>query len=79
MIFCRLLHVYFIKGYLFFFNYSTESSYRNLDFENDMFPLVQPGSLESVEYVQMMGDVLRMKKNLCLCRNFSKLKKDAKM
>ncbi|CAH1961810.1 unnamed protein product [Acanthoscelides obtectus] len=54
------------------------SAYYNEDFENDVFPIRSQKSVSPLEYVQMMGDVLRMKKNLCLCRNFSKLKKDVK-
>ncbi|XP_066251043.1 solute carrier family 12 member 9 [Euwallacea similis] len=57
---------------------SQESSYYNLEFDNDVFPLGEAGSLSPLEYVQMMRDVLRMNKNLCLCRNFSKLRKDPK-
>jgi potassium/chloride transporter 9 len=57
---------------------SSESSYQNNDFGNDVFPLTAHSVLEPLEYVQMMGDVLKMNKNLCLCRNFSKLKKDTK-
>lgn len=58
---------------------SPDSSYRNVDFDIDMFSLTRPRTLEPLEYVQMMSDVLRMNKNLCLCRNFSKLKKDPKI
>lgn len=55
---------------------SIESSYQNNDFGNDVFPLNKANGLEPLEYVQMMGDVLKMNKNLCLCRNFTKLKKE---
>lgn len=55
---------------------SVDSTYLNNDFENDVFPLKTQSTLQPYEYVQMMRDVLRMNKNLCLCRNFSKLKKD---
>ncbi|RZC36085.1 AA permease and/or GLTP domain containing protein [Asbolus verrucosus] len=57
---------------------SSDSSYQNNDFGNDIFPLNSQNVLGPLEYVQMMGDVLKMNKNLCLCRNFSKLKKDTK-
>ncbi|XP_050307192.1 solute carrier family 12 member 9 isoform X2 [Anthonomus grandis grandis] len=53
-----------------------DSSYQNLDFDNNVFPLTEVNSVEPLEYVQMMRDVLRMNKNLCLCRNFAKLNKD---
>ncbi|XP_057670991.1 solute carrier family 12 member 9 [Diorhabda carinulata] len=55
---------------------SVDSSYLNHDFENDVFPLKTQSNLQPREYVLMMRDVLRMNKNLCLCRNFVKLKKD---
>nr|CAH7768397.1 unnamed protein product [Callosobruchus chinensis] len=54
------------------------SPYYNEEFENDVFPIRNQKSVLPLEYVQMMGDVLRMNKNLCLCRNFGKLKKDVK-
>ncbi|CAH1111355.1 unnamed protein product [Psylliodes chrysocephalus] len=57
---------------------SNDSVYQNHDFENDVFPLKTQSVLESSEYVRMMREVLRMNKNLCLCRNFSKLRKDAR-
>ncbi|CAH0558238.1 unnamed protein product [Brassicogethes aeneus] len=57
---------------------SSNSSYQSVDFDNDIFPLSTQKTLQPLEYVQMMKDVLRMKKNLCLCRNFWKLKKDQK-
>ncbi|CAG9859826.1 unnamed protein product [Phyllotreta striolata] len=57
---------------------SVDSVYRNHDFENDVFPLSSQSGLEPFEYVQMMREVLRMNKNLCLCRNFNKLRKDAR-
>ncbi|CAG9768304.1 unnamed protein product [Ceutorhynchus assimilis] len=57
----------------------SESPYKHVDFENDLFPMEGHGSLEPLEYIQMMRDVLRMNKNLCLCRNFAKLKKDLKI
>lgn len=57
---------------------NADSVYKNQDFGNDVFPLNSQQSLEPTEYVQMMGDVLKMNKNLCLCRNFSKMKKDPK-
>ncbi|KAG5888656.1 hypothetical protein JTB14_021281 [Gonioctena quinquepunctata] len=57
---------------------SNESQYHNQDFENDVFPIRSQHTLEPLEYVQMMRDVLRINKNLCLCRNFSKLRKDSR-
>lgn len=47
-------------------------------FGEDIFPIHSTSTLEPIEYVRMMGDVLRMKKNLCICRNFHKLNKDKK-
>ncbi|XP_044750247.1 solute carrier family 12 member 9 [Coccinella septempunctata] len=55
---------------------SNESSYRNLEFSSDIFPLEDESSLQPVEYIQIMSDVLKLNKNLCICRNFHKLKKD---
>lgn len=57
---------------------SSDSSYHSQEFGNDIFPLNSFSALEPLEYVQMMADVLKMNKNLCLCRNFSKLKKDTR-
>uniref|UniRef100_A0A6P7FZF5 Solute carrier family 12 member 9 n=1 Tax=Diabrotica virgifera virgifera TaxID=50390 RepID=A0A6P7FZF5_DIAVI len=57
---------------------STDSIYQNHDFENDVFPLKTQSTVQPLEYVQMMRDVLRMNKNLCLCRNFVRLRKDAR-
>lgn len=45
---------------------------------NTVFPLRQGGSeknIDPIQYVGMCSDVLRMKKNLCLCRNFHLLNK----
>lgn len=61
----------------FDFLQNADSTYCNQEFDNDVFPL-NNRNMEPVEYVQMMGDVLKMNKNLCLCRNFSKLRKDTK-
>ncbi|KAL1491135.1 hypothetical protein ABEB36_011777 [Hypothenemus hampei] len=59
---------------------SQESSYRSVNFDDArMFPLTDRSSLEPLEYVQMMRDVLKLKKNLCLCRNFIKLNKEPKI
>ncbi|KAF7271951.1 hypothetical protein GWI33_015249 [Rhynchophorus ferrugineus] len=55
------------------------SPYVNRDFDEEMFPVNSNDNVSSVEYVQMMRDVLRLDKNLCLCRNFAKLKKDPKI
>ncbi|KAJ8916761.1 hypothetical protein NQ315_013966 [Exocentrus adspersus] len=57
---------------------SNESVYQNQDFNEDIFPLRSQSTLEPLEYAQMMRDVLRLNKNLCLCRNFFKLKKELK-
>ncbi|KRT83017.1 Amino acid permease, partial [Oryctes borbonicus] len=57
---------------------NTESTYVSSAFADDVFPIHSTSKLEPVEYVRMMGDVLRMKKNLCICRNFHKLIKDKK-
>lgn len=56
--------------------FSIESSYSNADFPTDIFPIRSGNTLHPEEYVQMMKDVLRMNKNLCLCRHFSQLDKD---
>ncbi|KAG7210794.1 hypothetical protein KM043_012285 [Ampulex compressa] len=45
---------------------------------NTVFPLRQSNTeknMEAAQYVGMCSDVLRMKKNLCLCRNFQLLDK----
>ncbi|KAJ8963730.1 hypothetical protein NQ317_012202 [Molorchus minor] len=57
---------------------SNGSAYQTVNFDNEVFPIRRQNTLEPLEYVQMMRDVLRMNKNLCLCRNFSKLRKDSK-
>ncbi|ENN76292.1 hypothetical protein YQE_07255, partial [Dendroctonus ponderosae] len=57
-----------------------ESPYYNAEFEDHVFSLDAPSSsLEPLEYVQMMRDVLRMEKNLCLCRNFANLNTDLRI
>ncbi|XP_022905550.1 solute carrier family 12 member 9 isoform X2 [Onthophagus taurus] len=53
-----------------------DSPYLSTSFTQNIFPIKTQHNLESVEYVQMMSDVLRMNKNLCVCRNFFKLNKD---
>lgn len=58
---------------------SFDSIYQNRDFDNDVFPIREESGLSVNEYVGMMRDVLKMKKNLCLCRNFEKLNKDPKL
>lgn len=50
--------------------------YQSNEFPDDVFPLHTSNTLDAVEYVQMMSDVLRMNKNLCICRNFYKLHKE---
>lgn len=56
---------------------STDSSYQSTEFTDDIFPLSDQGSekIKPLEYVQMMADVVRFNKNLCICRNFHKLNK----
>ncbi|XP_018336635.1 solute carrier family 12 member 9 isoform X2 [Agrilus planipennis] len=56
---------------------SIESPYKNQNFSNCMFTIPPENGLEPTEYVKMIDDVLRLKKNVCLCRNFYKLQKDA--
>lgn len=58
---------------------SEGSTYQNQELNEDIFPLIETNKLDIVEYVQMMRDVLKLNKNLCLCRNFAKLKKDPKI
>jgi potassium/chloride transporter 9 len=45
-----------------------------------LFPLRRDASekhLSGSEYISLVGDVLRMKKNVCLCRHFHNLDKTA--
>lgn len=66
-------------------NFFLDSQYATTIFENTttlpnnaIFPLRQATSeknLDPIQYVGMCSDVLRMKKNLCLCRNFHLLNK----
>ncbi|XP_076651264.1 solute carrier family 12 member 9 [Halictus rubicundus] len=66
-------------------DFFTNSQYATDMFENvstfpnsTVFPLRQSNAdknLDSVQYVGMCSDVLKMKKNLCLCRNFHTLNK----
>ncbi|XP_011301596.1 solute carrier family 12 member 9 [Fopius arisanus] len=57
-----------------------DSKYRTELFDqSNSFPLRAIGgerTLDGVQYVGMCSDVLRMKKNLCLCRNFHHLDKN---
>ncbi|XP_052864706.1 solute carrier family 12 member 9 [Anopheles cruzii] len=63
-----------------FFEYE-DSPYRTNEFDGDgmkLFPYRKNGdvkTLDVVEYVRIIDDVLRMKKNLCLCRHFHRLDK----
>ncbi|KAL3282290.1 hypothetical protein HHI36_005478 [Cryptolaemus montrouzieri] len=57
---------------------SDESSYQNVDFSNEIFPLEEESTLKPLEYILILSDVLKLNKNLCICRNFHKLKKDPK-
>ncbi|XP_015593727.1 solute carrier family 12 member 9 [Cephus cinctus] len=66
-------------------NFFENSQYATNIFDNittsangPVFPLREPGtqkSLDPLQYVRMCLDVLRMKKNLCVCRNFHLLDK----
>ncbi|XP_011631602.1 solute carrier family 12 member 9 [Pogonomyrmex barbatus] len=66
-------------------NFFLDSQYATTMFENSttlpnntVFPLRQvtgEKNLDPIQYVGMCSDVLRMKKNLCLCRNFHLLNK----
>ncbi|EDW77742.1 uncharacterized protein Dwil_GK24654 [Drosophila willistoni] len=58
------------------------SPYKTDDFNNgdiQSFPIRRDGEpkhFQVQEYVQILCDTLRMKKNLCLCRNFQRLDKN---
>jgi len=66
-------------------NFFLDSQYATTTFDNTttlpnnvVFPLRHTTSeknLDAVQYIDMCSDVLRMKKNLCLCRNFHLLNK----
>lgn len=61
---------------------SGSSPYKTDDFnsgEIQNFPIRRDGDpkhFQVEEYVQILCDTLRMKKNLCLCRNFQRLDKN---
>jgi len=61
---------------------SGSSPYKTDDFNNgeiQNFPIRRDGDpkqFQIQEYVQILCDTLRMKKNLCLCRNFQRLDKN---
>lgn len=63
-------------------NCSSSSPYKTDGFnEGDIqnFPIRrdgEPKQFDVQEYVQILCDTLRMKKNLCLCRNFQRLDKN---
>ncbi|GAB0098265.1 solute carrier family 12 member 9 [Sergentomyia squamirostris] len=70
---------------LYDFFESENSTYHTATFRNSeedesdqIFPTRKPGgakTLSAREYVAMIDDVLRMKKNVCLCRHFQRLDK----
>ncbi|XP_055708507.1 solute carrier family 12 member 9 [Phlebotomus papatasi] len=71
---------------LYDFFESENSSYHTMAFRNDptseeaeqIFPTRKPGlpkKLSAKEYVSLVDDVLRMRKNICLCRHFHRLDK----
>lgn len=68
---------------LYDFFESENSPYQTVafrDMEKQLFPTRRPNeqkNLEPFEYVSMVSDVLRMKKNICLCRHFHRLDKNA--
>lgn len=62
--------------------FSGSSPYKTEDFnegDTQNFPIRRDGEpkhFEVQEYVEILCDTLRMKKNLCLCRNFQRLDKN---
>lgn len=60
-----------------------DSPYHTNDFnyeDTKLFPIRKPNSSKNLgpeEYVSIISDVLRMKKNICLCRHFHRLNKAA--
>ncbi|KAF5280941.1 hypothetical protein FQA39_LY17921 [Lamprigera yunnana] len=53
-----------------------QSPYVNREFENYVFPLQSSVEVDVTEYVNMIKDVIRLNKNICLCRNFFNLNMD---
>lgn len=67
---------------IFFFFFREFSPYQTDKFDangEQIFPIRQNvrRNLKPEDYVAMICDVLRMKKNLCLCRHFHRLDKHA--
>jgi solute carrier family 12 (potassium/chloride transporters), member 9 len=66
---------------LIFCSFRSESSpYQTKQFDTagkQAFPFREPNtkSLSAIEYVDIISDVLRMKKNICICRHFHRLDK----
>lgn len=66
---------------LFFKYLSATSPYKTDGFnsgEMQNFPIRRDGEdkhIDVTEYVAVISDILRMKKNLCLCRHFYRLDK----
>lgn len=69
-----------IDNGIYYLHFNIDSSIYFLQSEKELFPLrggVDGKSLSVDEYVHMMGDVLRMRRNLCLCRHFHLLDRTA--
>ena len=66
---------------LLYFNFSDKSPYQTNEFNSEgmkLFPFRKQNDFKQMgadEYVNIISDVLRMKKNICLCRHFHNLNK----